>query len=232
MISVIAEASYTFDICVQIHSHQGLQLPQGKHQVILGIVNVRFGVLHVHLSPYHIVLGHPAALEFGLGLAITFLGVAVIFLVNIAEVRSQKTGIKSLFYLIYKILAALAGFLHCKVHALAGDVQASPQSHVHKRHGGAESSAHVVVCSHRNLLLPVSHLHHHCLFLDGSLVTSGESHVREKAGISSFLLITRLLDFLVGNHNRQRLAQGNVPSVLQRDCNGITSLSRRRKRSQ
>ena len=127
-------------VSVKVDSHQGFQLPLGKHQAVLGVVHVRLCVLHVHLCPYHIVLCHSAALVFGFGLPVILLRIAVIFLINIAEIRSQKTGIESLFHLIYKVLAALAGFLQAKVHALSGNIQASPQGHVYQRHGSIESS--------------------------------------------------------------------------------------------
>ena len=130
----------TLYVSVEVDSHKGFQLPLGKHQAVLGIVHVRLGILHIHLSPYHIVFGNPAALVFGLGLAVILLCIAVILLVDIAEIGSQKAGIESLFHLIYKVLAALAGFLNGKVHTLSGNVQASPQRHVHKRHGSVESS--------------------------------------------------------------------------------------------
>ena len=114
------------DIFVQAYAHNRLELPQGKGDGVVAVVEIRHRIGNRSLSTGEVQFrssGHIVLLfrEFTV-----CHGVVVNILVNLVRFLGEKHAVIGLFYLIHGFQTAAARFFYCKLNIFAADFKALP----------------------------------------------------------------------------------------------------------
>ena len=96
---IVAQRSGNVDIPVQVDSHDGLELPEGKYDRTLGIVDIRYCVGHYRLGPCIFKFGSFLGIEPFLRLDEILHGVLIYVLVYVERLLGQQDRKESLLNL-------------------------------------------------------------------------------------------------------------------------------------
>ena len=138
-VGIIAQFPGHVDGPVQVDAHDGLELPQGQHHAVFGVVDIRNGVGHGRGSPGKLQFGSLLHLVPALGLLEVRLGIFVYALVHVEALLGEEDGIESLLDLGHHVQTGGTGLLNGQFDLVAGEFDALPELGVDQRHARADT---------------------------------------------------------------------------------------------
>ena len=140
-VGIVAEPAGHIDIQVEVHAHHGLELPQGEHHAVLGVIDVRDGRRDIGLGPRKIQFGGLLGIEAHLRLLEILHGVFIDLLVHLEGFFRHQDRVEGLLDGGHRAEPGLARLLDGKFDLVAGQPQALPELGIHQRHGRVDARA-------------------------------------------------------------------------------------------
>ena len=148
MLGVVFETACNIDFRVKVHSHQGLELPQGENNGTFRIVHVRNCIGHRSLGAVQVKVRGFLRIVLLFSLFIVPQRVLINLLVNIESLFSKESGVEGILHLGNHIQTGSTRLLNGKVNRFSGNLYAFPQLGIHQRKGCGNAETQGVETTH------------------------------------------------------------------------------------
>ena len=148
MFRVIFQLAGHIHGAVQVQAHDGLELPKGQVDGVLGVIDIGDGGGQGALGAGHVHLGSLLGVVAVFRELVVLDGVLIHGVVHLIGGLGQKDGVVCLLHGSHGSQPAFTRLLHGLLHLVSGEPEALPELEVDNRHAGAQAQGYLVGSAH------------------------------------------------------------------------------------